>query len=237
MHRTKILLIVIFLLGMTYSAEGEEKELGITLDLTYRSKWITKGCEGYGSDPGFFKTIDLNLWDTGFGVAVTHQDAMNSGWVNKERLNYDIYYKNSLFNDVAYKTNYKIKWRYKHYPNRPRTSKNSQEWRLDLSWPNILPVEHLFPYYTVYYEYPAGSHYDNQDISGWLHLFGLGYDWNLSELPNPLRLSADVAYRDGLGGQTKDHDWAYATLGLSTKFKITNNLSFVPATLLPDYDG
>ena len=89
MHRTKILLIVIFLLSTMCVAKGEEKKLGVTLDLTYRSKWITKGSEGYGSDPSLFKTIDLDLWGSGFGVAVTHQEATNSGWVDKERFNYD----------------------------------------------------------------------------------------------------------------------------------------------------
>lgn len=229
MNRTKILLIAAILLSATGLTQADENKLSITFDLTYRSKWMTKGSEGYGSDPALFKTVDLDFWGTGFGAAVTHQEATNSGWVDKERFNYDVYYKNSLFDDATYKTKYKIRWRYKNYPDRPRKAKNSQEWQFKFSWPKILPVENLFPYYTVYYEYPAGSNYDNRNITGWLHLFGLGYDLSIPELPNPLRLSADVSYRDGLGGGTKDHDWSHATLGISTKFKVTDNLSFVPA--------
>jgi len=228
-HKAKILLIVVLLSGTLCVAKDEEKKLSITLDLTYRSKWITKGSEGYGSDPALYKTIDIDLWDTGFGLGVTHQEATNSGWVDKERLNYDLYYKNSLLDDTAYQTKYKIRWRYKNYPNRPRDSKNSQEWQGKFSFPKILPVKNLFPYYTVYYEYPVGSDYDNHDKTGWLHIFGLGYDLNIPELSNPLRLTADISYRDGLGGGTKDHDWSHATLSISTKFKLADNLSFVPA--------
>ena len=228
MNRTKILLFAAILLSATGLTQADEDKLSVTFDLTYMSKWMTKGKEGYGQQGGLFKTIDLDLWSSGFGVAVTHQEATNSGWVDKERFNYDVYYKNSLFDDATYKTKYKIRWRYKNYPHRPRKAKNSQEWQFKFSWPKILPVENLFPYYTIYYEYPAGSNYDNRNITGGLHLFGLGYDLNIPELPNPLRLSADVSYRDGLGGGTKDHDWSHATLGISTKLKITDNLSFIP---------
>jgi hypothetical protein len=229
MHRTKILLIVAILFSATGFARAEENKLGVTLDYTYASKWMTKGKEGYGQQGGLFETIALDLWGTGFGTAVTHQQATASGYVNKERFNYDVYYSNSCFNDEAYETQYKIKWRYKHYPNLARNVKNSQEWEFSFSWPKILPVDNLFPYYVAYYEYPAGSNYDNRDITGWVHLFGMGYDLSIAELPNPLRLSADVGYRDGLGGESFDHDWSHATLGISTKFKIANNLFFAPS--------
>jgi len=48
------------------------------------------------------------------------------------------------------------------------------------------------------------------------------------QLAEPLYLSADFSYRDGLGGGSKDHDWSHATLGVSTKFKLADNLTFVP---------
>ena len=232
MNKIKILLIAVILLstaGLAHAKEGKQGKLGVTLDLTYKSKYLDKGIEGFGSDPGLFQTINIDLWGTGFGLGVTHQEATNSGWVDYEKFNYYVYYKNSLFDDTTYKTKYKIKWKYENYPDRPKKKKNTQEWQFKFYWPKILPIENLFPYYTAYYEYPAGSNYDNSAYTGWLHLFGLGYDLSIPELPNPLRLSAETAYRDGLGGPSTDHDWSYATLGISTKYKITDNLSFVPA--------
>lgn len=228
MYRKKILLITTILLSTTGLIQAEENKLSATFDFTYMSKWMTKGKEGYGQQGGLFKTIDLDLWGTGFGAAVTHQEATASGYVNKERFNYKVYYDNSLFQNQPFKTNYQISWTYKHYPKLARTVKNTQEWKFSFSWPDILPGC-LTPKYTAYYEYPAGSNYDNRTITGWVHIFGLGYKLNVPQLPEPLNLSAEIAYTDGLGGEAVDHDWSYSTLCVSTKLKITDNLSFVPA--------
>ena len=119
MSKVRILLIAIILLSTIRPAKAEEKKLAVTLDFTYMSKWMTKGREGYGQQGGIFETIDIDLWGTGFGTAVTHQQATASGYVNKERLNYNVYYGSSLFNNQALKTNYKISWFYKQYPDEP----------------------------------------------------------------------------------------------------------------------
>ena len=49
---------------------------------------------------------------------------------------------------------------------------------------------------------------------------------NVEPLPNPIKLSADITFRDG--GSGRDHDWSHVTVGASTKFALTENLSFVP---------
>ena len=48
-----------------------------------------------------------------------------------------------------------------------------------------------------------------------------------ADLP-PITASAFVDYKDGLGGGSIDYDWSHATFGLSTKFKIADNLYFAP---------
>ena len=224
MYKIRILLTAVILLSTMNTLQAKEDKLGVTLDFTYMSKWMTKGAEGYGQQGALFKTVDLDLWG-----AVSHQEATASGWIHKERFNYDVYYRDSLLDNEVYQSKYKIRWRYKNYPNLPRDSKNSQEWQFQFSWPKILPVTNLSPHYVAYYEYPAGSNYDNRKITGFVHIFGLSYDLSAPELlPNPVHLSADVAYRDGLGGPNKDHDWSHATFGILTKFKIAKNLTFVP---------
>ena len=229
MSKTRILLSVAILLSILPLVQAEDsKKLGATFDLTYMSRYLSKGFEPIGKQGAMFETIDLDLWGTGFGAAVGHQAATNSGYVDKQRFNYEVYYGNSLFDGEAYKTTYKIDWTYKNYYGRARNIGNTQEWIFDFSWPDILPVKNLVPYYITHYEYPAGRNYKNANITGWLHRFGLYYKLSVPQLPDPLKLSAEIAYNDGLGGPSKDHDWAYATLGISTKFKITNNLSLVP---------
>ena len=210
--------------GLSYA--GPEK-LDVTLDFTYMSKWMTKGREGYGQQGGVFKTIDLRLWDTGFGTAVTHQQATASGYVNKERFNYRLYYGGDVFNGSKLKTDYKISWIYKQYPDEPRNVRNVQEWEFVFSWPKIIP-NGLVPKYIAHYVYPAGSNYSNRDITGWVHRFGLGCKLNLLEMFEPFDIFAEIAYTDGFSGKAVDHDWSYAALSISTKIKLCKNLSFMP---------
>ena len=228
----KVLLIAVIFIstaGFVQAEELQPKEnpMNVTLDLTYTSKWLSKGAEAYGSDGGFFKTIDIN-WGPGFGIKVTHRNSTSSGHVDKQRFDYRPYYKGSLFEGQSYATKYNLSVGYEHYPGLDRKTANTTfEWVLALHWPDLLPAGFV-PCYIVHYEYPAGSGYTHNDITGWVHRFILGYDFNAFDLPEPISLTTEVAYNDGLGGTAKDHDWAYATVGLSTTLKINENLSFVP---------
>ncbi len=227
MYRKKILLTTVIFLSAVGLAQAEEDKLGVTLDVTYMSKRMSKGSESYGQQGALFKTIDLDFWGTGFGVAVKHRDATSSGYVDKEKFYYKVYYAGPFFEDKAYLTKYKVTWQYEHYPGLAiNKAKTTHEWKFAFSWPEILPAG-LVPKYIAHYEYPAGSGY-NRDITGWVHRFRLGYKLIVPKLSKPLNLSAEIAYRDGLGGPTKDHDWSHATFGISTKFKINDNLRFVP---------
>lgn len=232
---TRILLIAAILLTAGAVTKAEEaKKLGVTVDVTYASKWMSKGRENYSEDGAFFESISLDFWGTGFGASVTHINPANTSSMygvsdkkDNQRLDYSVSYKNSLFGDRRYKTKYKAAWIYKNYYDRARNENNVQAWKFTFSWPKILPIDNLAPYYIAHYEYPAGSHYDKADHwAGWVHRFGLGYDVKVSPLPGPLHLSSEVAYTDGL--RAAEHDWSYATFGISTKVKIIDNVSFVP---------
>ena len=223
----KILLVTVILLSTANFALAKEgKKLGVTLDLTYTSKWLTKGVEGYKSSGGFFKTIDVDFYGTGFGLKTTHRNATSSGFVDKQRFDFRPYYKGKLFDGKSYATNYNIGVGYEYYTGLDRRRAGTTfEWVFNFSWPNILPGG-FTPCYIAHYEYPAGSGYDNRKVTGWVHRFLLAYDTNAFNLPNPVRFTTEVGYYDGLGN--KVHDWGYFTAGVSTKFKITENLAFVP---------
>ena len=231
MFRTRIVLGLVVLLAVTGMAmtqdatSGPEKELGVTFDLTYMSKYVSYGVEAFKQQGGLFETISLDLWGTGFGVAFGHQSATSSGYVDSQRFNYKVYYANKLFAGEAYQTNYKFSWLYKHYYGRARNKGNVQEWCFGFSWPKLLPWG-VVPKYTAVYAYPAGSNYNNASSTVWNHIFGLAYGLRVSQLPNPINLSADMTFKDG--GSGRDHDWSHVTLGTSTKLAITDNLSFVP---------
>jgi len=140
MYRTRGLLTTVILLSAVGLVQAEEDKLGVTLDLTYMSKYMTKDSEGYGQQGGLFKTIDLDFWGTGFGAAVKHRNATSSGYVDKQRFDYKVYYGGRFFEDKPYLTKYKVSWQYEHYPGLARNEANTtQEWKFAFSWPEILP--------------------------------------------------------------------------------------------------
>jgi len=225
--RRESLLVALLCLLITGTAVAEPGELGVSLDLSYWTKWMTKGAEGYGQQGAAFETLDIDLYGTGFGVKVTHRNAISSGYVDKQRFDYRPYYKNQLFKDEPHAMNYNIGVGYEHYYGLSRTKANTTyEWIGAFSWPNLFPNGPV-PRYIAHYEYPADGGNANRDVTGWVHRFGLDYDLNSPVKGLPLRLSTEVAYTDGLGRAA--HDWSYANVGLSSKIKITDNLAFVPA--------
>lgn len=222
----KILLIAVVLFGVANLACAEEEKLGVTLDFTYTSKWLSKGVEAYGSKGGFFKTVDVDFYGTGLGIRITHRNATSSGYVDQQRIDFRPYYKGRFFEDESYVTDYDISVGYEYYTGLSRHKANTTyEWISKFAWPKLLPCK-VVPAYIFHYEYPASGGDVNRKNVGAVHRFLLGYDLKTDELPNPLHLSTEVAYYDGLGNKVSD--WAYFTAGISTRIDITENLAFVP---------
>ncbi len=71
------------------------------------------------------------------------------------------------------------------------------------------------------------------DISGWIHILGLGYDLSiedlLPDLPEQiLHLSVAMVYNEGAGTAGVDHDYSHTVVGVSTDFDLGNNLTLTP---------
>jgi len=77
--KKKILLIFAILFSGMDWAQAQENRLGVTFNLTYVSKYMSKGAESYGQQGGLFKTIDLDFFGTGFGVNVRHTELCQFG--------------------------------------------------------------------------------------------------------------------------------------------------------------
>mgnify|MGYP006287485325 CR=1 FL=1 len=205
---------------------AEEGELSASFDFSYHTRWLSKGALGYGQQGAFFKTVDVDLYGTGFGAKVTHRNATSSGYVDKQRFDYRPYYAGSFAEGTAHETHFNISAGYEHYTDIDREMANTTwEWILACSWPNILPGG-VVPSYIAHYEYPAGSDTAFNHITGWVHRLRLSKQVVNPELPKPLNLIGEVAYTDGLGGAA--HDWSYAMFGVNTRIDIRKNWYFVP---------
>ena len=244
-----ILLAVVILLSAAGFAQAQEGELSGTVNLTYLSSYIWRGYDWYSNNHSALQLgIDLDLYDTGFGLSILSTRAMKSGngllgLPNQglERLDLTLYYGNSLFEGETYATNYTVGWAYYNFPENSSNVMDLQEFFASLSFPDACPFG-VVPSYTIICMWPSESNSwlnatalpgaARGNAGGWIHVVGLGYDLTVPgpvpEIPEQtLHLSADMAYNDGVLGA--DHDWSHAVLGVSTEFDLVENVAFVPA--------
>ena len=243
-----ILLAVLVFLSTASFAQAQEGELSGSLDVAYRSAYTwygidrNPGAHGKGATEA---TLDLDLYGTGFGLS-TKWLVMNSGsvgngsLVNAEELWFTLTYGGSCLDYETYATNYTVGWTYYDFPDNPSDLVDTQELFASLSWPEICPTG-VVPSYTIVRMWKSESGHHNtgstsvpsNDISGWVHILGLGYDLPiedlLPDLPEQiLHLSAAFVYNEGAGGPGVDHDYSHTVFGVSTDFDLGNDLTLTP---------
>jgi len=240
-----ILLAAVILLGTAGFAQAQE-ELSGTIDVTYLSAYIWRGFDLYPGAHGegaIQPSIDLDLYGTGLGLNVLWSRAntgkvKNLSFENAEEIDLTLSYSSSLYEYETYATDYAVGWVYYNYPDQPKEGSasdvrsNAQEFFASLSWPEIYP-EGVVPSYTIIRIWASESGAYDHDLSGWAHIFGLGYDLPveglLPDIPEQiLHLSAAMVYNEGMGGPGVDHDWSHAVFGVSTDFDLGNDLTFCP---------
>jgi hypothetical protein len=83
----------------------EEKKIGVTLDFTYLSRWLSKGFPVYGDQGALFQTLDLDFYGSGFGLITVHRSS-TSNYDDRERFDFRPYFKNTVYKDTPYEMNY-----------------------------------------------------------------------------------------------------------------------------------
>lgn len=230
--------VVLSVTGLVYAQNGE---LSGTIDVTYTSAYMWRGIDMYAGAHGegaIQPSIDLDLFGTGFGVNVFWSRANTAktkavSLENSEEIDTTLYYSNKFFEYETYATNYTVGWVYYDYPDQPSNAANAQELFVSLSWPEIC-AEGVVPSYTIIRMWADDSDSMSSDLSGWAHVFGLGYDLPvegiLPDIPEQiLHLSFAAVYNEGMAAAGVDHDWSHAVFGVSTDFDLGNDLTFVPA--------
>jgi hypothetical protein len=226
---------VVVLLSMTGVICAQGGELSGTLDVTYASAYIWRGIDmdrgGHGE--GVIQpSLTLDLYGTGLGLNVFWSRANTDRFENNEELDTTVFYSTSLFEYETYATNCTVGWVYYDYPDMPSNRSDQQEAFASFSWPEICP-EGLVPSYTVIHMWPSESKTIIQDVSGWAHVFGLGYDLPvegiLPDVPEQiLHLSMAVVYNEGMAAANVDHDWSHAVFGVTTDFDLGNDMTLTP---------
>jgi len=159
--------------------------------------------------------------------------ANTSGFESAEELRFNLSYGNSLYEYETYATDYQVGWVNYEFPHNSSDVADMQEFYATLSWPEICP-EGVVPSYTVIKMWASEEGSLARDVSGWLHVLGLGYDLPveglLPDTPEQiLSLSAAIVYNDGVSIDVPvDRDWSHAVFGVSTGFDLGNDCTFTP---------
>ena len=125
MKKHILITMVVALLGTSVAHGGGDGGLHGTLDATYVSRYIWRGYDAYPNDHSAFQpSLDLDLFGTGFGLTTWWSRANGSGFEKSEWLTVTPYYRNRLFVDKPYVTNYKIGYTYFAYPDAQRRGAN-----------------------------------------------------------------------------------------------------------------
>jgi len=238
--KQKVLLVAIIVMAAAVPvwAQGD---LHGAVDVTYQSKYLWRGIDVYGDKSAIQPSVILDLYGTGFGISVEGHRANSSGHEIRERWDYTLFYKNALFADESYATQYMLGWRYFNFPDMSSGVADLQEIHAVLSWPEILPVEGLAPTYCLVKLWPAesGSLVGSAGLpgtaSGFAHIFMLDYalpiERLLPDVPEQvLRLHSEVVFNDGVDprGWGVDHDWTNAVFGIATDFELAENVTLTP---------
>ena len=237
-----VLLMTILLVSASVAAESAEKKLGITLDVTYLSRYIWRGLDVYGENHSAIQpSIDIDLYGSGFGVNVFHSRS-NGGGAHEDgkEIDYNIYYRNTLLAGQRFATDYKIGWIYYNFPDTPRKGNPAgrgsdvQELYIAFAWPNILPCGLVPSYlYSHVWQSEGGSSCGFRTCGGPAHIFGLSYNWVVPDFilgtsQRVLNMAAHTVYVDGAGKAIADHDWSHAVFSIATDFRLDENLTFTP---------
>lgn len=220
-YTKKLLMLIIVVMQYIIStafAAADDKNLSISFDATWVSKYIWKGQDIYDDHAAFQPSINFDLYGTGFSANVWTAFAGGGGFRNLEEYDYSLAYSSAAFVGETIQTDYAITWLYYDVYDGSSRDNDSQDILLDFAWPNLLGGK-IVPVYQLSYYYAAkgGGALAGAEVEGFLHIFGFDYDLLFSEIiDNPITFSWDIAYNDGQGSSSYDHDWAYITWGLST---------------------
>ncbi|MBC8379293.1 MAG: hypothetical protein H8E62_08965 [Planctomycetes bacterium] len=234
----KLLVVMVALLSITAfvnaAEEAAAQDLGVTVDLSYTSKYIWRGFDILDDVGAFQPSVNLdlgngfsaNVWMSYSGSGGTNgATASSPGTAGLSRVdlteyNYTLAYTGTAYEDCPWKTNYQVGWRYYDFIDTASKDSDVQEIFLTGSMPALLD-NGIVPRFGVFQmweaEEGASKATTGRDFSGTIYAMGFGYDFTVDQAPElPMTFSWDIVYNDGTGHQTVDHDWSHMVWGLST---------------------
>lgn len=236
----KILIVAVVLLNLMSICHGQETDgdkpaINFELSSTFTSKHMWHGMDLLDGSGAFIPAGTIIFGDSGFSAKIIDVYPLSSGFERSVERNYAGFYTGAFLKDTPWATNFTVNYYYYGKPKVADRKSDSQEIGAAFSWPELIAVAdgYIVPSYYVGYIWADVKGSNNLGCQGFIHIFGLGYDF---EAPNfwssgekqVFKLSGDITYNDGFGGSAIEHDWSHIVFGISTNFK-KGNLTITPS--------
>jgi hypothetical protein len=210
------------------AAEIGGQEVGVTVDLTFTSKYIWRGFDVLDDVAAWQPSIDFDLGN-GFSANVWASYAGSGGMaygttsrVDLTEYDYTLAYSGTAYESSPWRTDYSIGWRYYDFIEVDSEDNDVQEVFLTGEMPDLIEGG-IVPHFGIFKMWPAFSGADGvaHDYAGTIYLMGFNYDLMGDQLAGmnidfPLNFGWDIVYNDGTGGGWVDHDWSHMVWSLST---------------------
>ncbi len=210
---------------------GIEGEISVDLTTTVQSKHMWHGIDLLDDHGVFIPAVGITLGDTGFSGKIIYAQALSSGFVKNEEMHYAVFYSGAFLKDTPYATNFTASYWYNSLPEYMRRKSDTQQFGSAFFWPKLIAIGngHITPSYYLSYIYASRSNANAnaRGCEGFVHVFGLGYDFEIANFwaegkNQAFKLFGDITYNDGFAGAAIEHDWSHAVLGISTDIKKGN---------------
>lgn len=236
MKKSMLMLLVIFIIVPICSAMNTPLgEVAVDFDATWNTKYLWRGFDLLDDKAAFQPSVNMdfgnglsfNLWSSFAGAS---KNGGSLSTVDADEMNYTLTYSNSVYEGQPSAMDYAVSWIYYDFTDTASNVADAQEFNIDFAFPEICPGRTV-PHYQVIYMWSAQGGGPSNDIEGFIHVFGIGYDFTVSELEQPISFSADITYNDNAGAETGDidHDWSHITWGLSTSIDCPAGGTITPA--------
>ncbi len=215
-------------------------DVGITFDATWVSKYIWRGFDRLDDKAAFQPSVMLDYNGLNLGVwgswAGSSQGGASFSTVDATELNYIVGYNGTVNGGEALQVDYALTYVYYDFIDQPTRNADTHEVSLSIALPQIIGCG-LVPRYTAAYLWDVRSGGPARDVTGWIHEFGLDYNWIVGEIfpNNPQQIitfSWDITYNDGAGSmypaKQVEHDWSHMTWGVTTEIGVPWGGTFRP---------
>jgi hypothetical protein len=208
------------------------------VEAAYQSQYIWRGFDVFRDRGAVQLTAGMQFADTGFGVEIQGHRANGSGFEEKERWDYNPYYRNSLFKGEPIQTDFQVGWVYYNYPQNRAKEWDLQELNASFSMPEVTTIKGLVPRIVLVKMWPAHGSSPNlgSNASGFIYIGQLDYTFAvpglLSTMPEQeITLHSELVFNDGVSPRNTvvDSDWSDAVLGVSTNFDLGYGIKLTPA--------